>query len=526
MQKYIRIICLLVSFLLVFISLVGCENSGAEPSVESNLEDELSPLELSIFGWNYARVGEDKDGDIYSYLKEKFNVDFKPLTATWTSWEDKLNMYILSGDTPDIFTNYLFDRPVNFQKWKRENILLPLDEYLSDYPNITQRLEEYSMLKTPQGGSYYGIPIKYFDSDVKGMISHCTWIRKDWLNNLGLEIPTNIDEFYNVMKAFTYDDPDKNGKDDTYGIATGDDGVYWAYPIFNAFDASVEGWKKEGDTWQPEVISTQMKEAVRFYKKLHDEKILQPDFYSTNYSTKIDMFVTGKIGCMTLNGGSWYETYYNDFKKIYPDSDPEDIFTYIPVLKGENGKQRIDGLMNYFAFTSLNAYMGEEKISRALMIIEYMLSNEGLKLARYGVEDIHYREEGGEIINLIKLGDNGYVNHIESIDGTVFLKNMVSWDFDFFYKDNPLSSKMYNTLHVYDEHIHINPLALVNIPEEEMSATQRAKLLTFATDSIVQIVYQSNDFEKDWEKFVSDWKDRGGNNLIKYTNIAAKQVGK
>ena len=43
-------------------------------------------------------------------------------------------------------------------------------------------------------------------------------IRKDWLENLGLEEPKTIDEFYNVLKAFTKDDPDGNGKDDTYGL--------------------------------------------------------------------------------------------------------------------------------------------------------------------------------------------------------------------------------------------------------------------------------------------------------------------
>ena len=43
-------------------------------------------------------------------------------------------------------------------------------------------------------------------------------IRKDWLDKLGLKVPKTTDEFFEVMKAFTFKDPDGNGKNDTYGL--------------------------------------------------------------------------------------------------------------------------------------------------------------------------------------------------------------------------------------------------------------------------------------------------------------------
>ena len=47
------------------------------------------------------------------------------------------------------------------------------------------------------------------------------FIRKDWLENVGMEMPTTWEDLYNVAHAFTYDDPDGNGVKDTYGL-TGD----------------------------------------------------------------------------------------------------------------------------------------------------------------------------------------------------------------------------------------------------------------------------------------------------------------
>lgn len=51
-------------------------------------------------------------------------------------------------------------------------------------------------------------------------------IRQDWLDNLGLEAPTTIDEFEEVIRAFTEDDPDGNGEKDTYGFTYEGDTIY------------------------------------------------------------------------------------------------------------------------------------------------------------------------------------------------------------------------------------------------------------------------------------------------------------
>ena len=47
-----------------------------------------------------------------------------------------------------------------------------------------------------------------------GDVSMGWFIREDWLDNLGLEMPKNVDEYYNVLKAFKTQDPNGNGIDD------------------------------------------------------------------------------------------------------------------------------------------------------------------------------------------------------------------------------------------------------------------------------------------------------------------------
>ncbi len=65
------------------------------------------------------------------------------------------------------------------------------------------------------------------------------WIRQDWLDNLGLEVPRTWDEMAAVAEAFVTQDPDGNGEDDTIGIlgpgnsdhmnATGETSLDWIH---------------------------------------------------------------------------------------------------------------------------------------------------------------------------------------------------------------------------------------------------------------------------------------------------------
>lgn len=87
-------------------------------------------------------------------------------------------------------------------------------------------------------GRLYGIPMMANSYGSVPMM----WIRADWLENLGLEVSKTIEEFKAVAHAFTYDDPDQNGANDTYGLALNGVDVLTNSPgdfsaIFAAFNA-------------------------------------------------------------------------------------------------------------------------------------------------------------------------------------------------------------------------------------------------------------------------------------------------
>lgn len=113
---------------------------------------------------------------------------------------------------------------------------------MEDYPLLKENTEPYLRSLT-YDGNLIAIPRRTVDR-VGGLI-----LREDWLENLNLEMPKTLDDFYNVFYAFTYDDPDGNGVDDTIGLAMAglDQRALKAASGITAWDYFVDEEAKEVD---------------------------------------------------------------------------------------------------------------------------------------------------------------------------------------------------------------------------------------------------------------------------------------
>src|SRR5690606_35611206 len=112
-------------------------------------------------------------------------------------------------------------------------------------------------------GKSYGVPYS-------GQ-ANALFIRSDWLENLGLEAPTNWDELVEVATAFTEQDPDGNGIDDTYGLAVpGSTKRGYASWYFSNFLWAAGGdfITKDGDGYVPSMTTPEAIEATTWFRDL------------------------------------------------------------------------------------------------------------------------------------------------------------------------------------------------------------------------------------------------------------------
>ena len=95
-------------------------------------------------------------------------------------------------------------------------MLIPLNDLIEEHTvNLKHWLEERPDIKkliTAPDGNIYGIPA--IDESLSTQVAGVLGMNMTWLKNLGLEIPTTIDEFTEVLRAFKTQDPNKNGEAD------------------------------------------------------------------------------------------------------------------------------------------------------------------------------------------------------------------------------------------------------------------------------------------------------------------------
>ncbi len=112
-------------------------------------------------------------------------------------------------------------------EYAQKGMLLDLTPYADQLEGVKSLVGEDALTKGMIGDTLYAIP------RTPDPLYHTYWIRTDWLENLGLEMPTTLDELRAVLVAFREQDPDGNGAKDTYGL-TGQSLATFA-PIFGAF---------------------------------------------------------------------------------------------------------------------------------------------------------------------------------------------------------------------------------------------------------------------------------------------------
>jgi putative aldouronate transport system substrate-binding protein len=271
--------------------------------------------------------------------------------------------------------------------------VVPINKYLDQSPNIKKytNAETWDVLKINRDSNIYGIP-RTTISRVDGFT-----VRKDWLDNLGIKIPDNseitIDEFTDILRKFTFNDPDKNGKNDTYGYAASLNADKVLTPVLT-FELGSMGWQESNGKYkyvdaQFDPTNPAYKNVLEFTRKLYKEGVLDPDAAVNTVAAANDRFTRGITGVKREFAG-WLATGEKDLKKINPNAQ----LTYV-FVKNDQGKVVGPGfgtgMFGLWAVTK-----SAKNPEAAVSILEWMMSDEGWDQVLYGVEGVDFKMDNGK----------------------------------------------------------------------------------------------------------------------------------
>ncbi|WP_438446022.1 extracellular solute-binding protein [Gorillibacterium sp. sgz5001074] len=211
--------------------------------------------------------------------------------VTVPRWESlqKLNALFATSSAPDLILEY----DTSYRNtWYSQKLLMPIDDivekYSTTYKDMMKQFPQLKKLGTKDDGKLYEI----------GRLSpleagHRVYIREDWLEKLNLKMPTSPEELLAVAKAFTTQDPDGNGKNDTFGINLSGNGLGVINHMFGhgEVDWNIDANDKFVHEWD------RLKSAVDFDKKLFDAGVVDKDFLTDKNGEKAKQdFLSGKLG--------------------------------------------------------------------------------------------------------------------------------------------------------------------------------------------------------------------------------------
>ena len=233
---------------------------------------EVVPIKAFVPG--PLRMDPDTDLSILE-MERRLNIDLQIVGGPWDQVWSKLNLMMASGDPLDVM-HVNNQGPNPWQQWAREGLMANLDEHVTaeKYPFIYKVMTADMFKPLAVDGVHYYVPGTHHGYD---------WqfhIRQDWLDNLGLSMPSTPDELYEVLKAFSEGDPDGNGKDDTTGfVSNAGDGV--GAPILMAYNASanIKDIEVQEDGTVISLATHQgTLEALKFANRLYREGAMNTDF--------------------------------------------------------------------------------------------------------------------------------------------------------------------------------------------------------------------------------------------------------
>ena len=119
--------------------------------------------------------------------------------------------------------------------------------------------------------------------------------RQDWAEKVGVPAPKNADDILALFTAMTKNDPDGNGKPDTWALSG--QGGDWSMPFIRGMFRVPNGWRKNADgTLTNQIETDEFKQAIGFARKLYAAGVYHPDAATMNRTQATQALIAGKIG--------------------------------------------------------------------------------------------------------------------------------------------------------------------------------------------------------------------------------------
>lgn len=522
-----RILCLCMAIILAAGIFSGCGKKEAKSDINTYSNSELSPEKIGDYGslklpfGNGEKIeiliGSDvtnlNDLDIIKEFEKRTGIDLNIIITPAASLSEKTNVILASKNLPHIMSAGSSEAASEFGA---QGAFVALDEHLDIMPNFKEiffdNTEKYNTkdfaewIKSPDG-HIYQFPVW----DVQREVNHGLLYRKDIFDKHGLKMWNTTEEFYQTLKKLKELYPDSTpltSKTKTEIFV--DFAGMWdirSYKTWTPYFDEASG------TWKQSLTDPKMKEIADFIKKLYDEGLMDPEFL-----TNTDAAWTAK---MTNKNASFITFDWIGRLEQFTTQSAENVPGYDLRFANPIGNGKLRTLDKVWGGSSV---ANRENSDKAMMFLDYLLSESGAILTTMGVEGETY-----------KLNENGKAEYlgmedVEKVSTTslgekygLFLLPQVRYDKRSVYYNYTEREQEAQDIIINKEGGGFNafdPVLAFTSEELEIINDIQPEIKKAAEEFLVKYVFGTAD----WNSWVEQAEKLGSDKLVEIYNQAYKRI--
>lgn len=324
---------------------------------------------------------------LFKELAARTDTELTFMTPPVGQEKEQFNLIIASGEYPDIFVDMWTDYTGGGAKALSDEVIISLNTLIDEHaPNIKAALEEYPdsfRYVTNEKGEIYGVPMVFTNK-----MQQVTWgvnLRKDWLDELGMEIPDTVDEYYQALKGFKEVKGATSPFTITFEHLKNSNFLAGAYGVSNSF------YQENGEIkYGP--IQTGYREYLKTLNQWYQEGLLDQDFATIDANTRGAKMLNEQAGMSWAPSKGGVAAWNQGLQEKNPDAEMIGA-PYAALNEGETVKF---GQLNPCGSMSGAISSTCEDPVKAIEFLDYMYSDEGRMLLNFGIEGESYNLVDGE----------------------------------------------------------------------------------------------------------------------------------
>ena len=514
-MKKTKILAVILAGILAVSMLAGCGGSEMVNGVELNdevtkLEGYLAsaqPLELTLHLHDSNGVIMWKnDGPVTLEAAKLTNIKLVNTASAGQADSNQAFNTMLMGDVlPDIIKN----TATNLDQAGIDGALIPLEDLIEKYaPNMHKFFEEHpdyvAQSKANDGHLYY-IPSISVDGPTEGWI-----IRKDWLDKLGLEMPTTVDEFYNVLKAFREQDPNGNGLKDEVPYL---DRTKSPSDLLGLFGVN----KQEYSVTEDGIVvcnrdTEEFKYAIKELAKWYKEGLIDPEIFSRN-NAREELFANN-LGGATVD---WFSSTFSFNVTLSKEALGNSAFGF--ELVSIDPPKDINGVS--ISYTPRAVVTGQgwgiskdnKHVAETMKFFDFWFTDEGKNLLWFGPDrkinadgsceysDAARAYVGGPTEYVTSLGGGLNIGGVHIMEAEVDAMPDVAKEAYLHYRNNV-------------KHIPYTPSYNYTIDESRVIKSKGTDVSTYMSEMYQNWLMGNKDVDATWDEYIAQLKVLGIDEVI------------